>query len=235
MSPVHESSAPPRPSPGGGGPLRLHLGCGEVRLDGYWNVDQPPEAHTVQTRRAADQFAELTTLRYPAASVDEVRLHHVFEHFPRPTAIALAASWRSWLRPGGILHVEVPDFERTARSVLRPLSSRRRRLVGIRHLFGSHEAPWAAHWEGWMKDSLTAVFRLSGVEVDRVERTRWKDTHNLTVIGRRTPAEIGREQAEEAARTCLLDYLVDDSPTEMRLLDTWMEAYRAQVRPTWAT
>ncbi len=214
--------------------MKLHLGCGEKYLEGYRNIDQPPVSHTVQTRSVADEQADLCSLRYPAESVDEVRLHHVFEHFPRPVAMGLAASWRSWLRPGGVLHIEVPDFERTARSVLRPFASRRRRLVGIRHLFGSHEAPWAVHWEGWTRESLTAVFRLCGIDVERVRRGEFRHTYNITVIGRRDARRLGRDEVEAAARSWLGNYLVDGSPVEARLLDVWMGAYREQVDRGWA-
>jgi predicted SAM-dependent methyltransferase len=215
--------------------VKLHLGCGERYLDGYRNIDQPPASHTVQTRSVADEHADLTSLRYPAESIDEVRLHHVFEHFPRPIAMALAASWRSWLRPDGVLHVEVPDFERTARSVLRPFASRSRRLVGIRHLFGSHEAPWAVHWEGWTEQTLKEVFRACGLVTERTYRGKFRHTYNICVIGKRDVRRLDRHDVEQSVRNWLANYLVDGSATEQRLLDVWMDQYRQQVERTWAT
>ncbi len=214
--------------------MKLHLGCGEQYLEGYRNIDLPPENHTVQ-RSVADEFARIDALRYPAASIDEVRLHHVFEHFPRPVAIALVASWCSWLRPGGVLHIEVPDFVRTARAVLSPFSSRHERLVGIRHLFGSHEAAWAVHWEGWTKETLCAVYRICGIEPERVVRRKWRGIYNIHVFGRRDGRMLGREELEPAVREWLRNYLVDDSAGEMKMLDVWMEAYRRQLDSTWAS
>ncbi len=213
--------------------MKLHLGCGEQYLEGYRNIDLPPENHTVQ-RTVADEFARIDALRYPAGSIEEVRLHHVFEHFPRPIAIALVASWRSWLRPGGTLHVEVPDFARTARAALSPFSSRQRRLVAIRHLFGSHEAPWAVHWEGWTKETLSAVYRICGLAPTRVERGHWRGTYNIHLFGRRDGEAIERDQIEPAVRGWLRNYLVDDSATETKMLEVWMEAYRRQLDKTWA-
>lgn len=214
--------------------MKLHLGCGEQYLEGYRNIDQPPSSHTVQAKSVADEHADLSALRYPAGSIDEVRLHHVFEHFPRPVAIALVASWASWIRPGGRLHVEVPDLVRTARSALSPFASPRRRLVGIRHLFGSHEAPWAVHWEGWTAKTLGGVLEVCGFEVEKVRKTHWKHTYNVHVLGLRTPAPVSRDALEPRVRTWLRDYTLDETEGEVRLLEVWMDAYRAQLERTWA-
>jgi hypothetical protein len=214
--------------------MKLHLGCGETRLEGYVNIDQPPPSHTVQSRSVADQYADITRLRYPEGSVEEVRLHHVFEHFSRPTAIGLAASWASWLSPRGRLHIEVPDFVRTARAVLWPFSSRHARLVGIRHLFGSHEAPWAVHCEGWSAATLSGVLEVCGLEIERVRRRGWKGTYNLEVFGRKRGHGIGWNELEPRARAWLRDYLLDDTPGELKLLDVWMSELRGQLERTWA-
>lgn len=214
--------------------MKLHLGCGETRLEGYLNVDQPPAAHTVQTRRTADAFADIGALRCPAGSVEEVRLHHVFEHFPRPVAFALAASWASWLREGGRLHVEVPDLHRTARAVVSRLSRKRARTVGIRHLFGSHEAPWAIHCEGWSAETLTDAFEAAGLALEEVRRTRWKDTYNVHVLARRGRTAPSREEVAARVRAVLAGYLVDETPGELRMLDVWMEGFAVQLERTWA-
>lgn len=214
--------------------MKLHLGCGEQYLEGYRNIDQPPASHTVQATSVADEHADISALRYAEGSIDEVRLHHVFEHFPRPVAIALVASWASWVKPGGRLHVEVPDFVRTAKSVLSPFASRQRKLVGIRHLFGSHEAPWAVHWEGWSAETLKGVFGLCGFELEEIRETKWKHIYSVHALGRRTAAPARREELEPRVRAWLSNYLVDDSVVEKRLLEVWMDAYRAQLEKTWA-
>ncbi|MFO7733951.1 MAG: methyltransferase domain-containing protein, partial [Candidatus Aminicenantes bacterium] len=99
-------------------PLRLHLGCGEVFLRNYVNIDFPPSSHTVQHKAVADVFADLKDLSFPAFSVDEVRLHHVFEHFDRPTSLALLCTWQQWLKIGGVLIIETPDFEAAVKRML---------------------------------------------------------------------------------------------------------------------
>lgn len=214
--------------------MRLHLGCGQRRFDGYINIDYPLSEHSVQRTSVADEFHDLTALRYPAGSIDEVRLHHVFEHFERAKAAALLASWNSWLRPGGILHVEVPDFGRTARAVLGRFSGAQARMVGLRHIFGSQEAHWAVHYEGYTRDTLCAFLERFGLEPADVKQERWKDTYNLIVIARKA-RDLSSEEREVAGRDHLRQYLVDDSASERDLLEIWMEAYRNQLARTLAT
>ena len=101
-------------------PMKLHLGCGQQYLQGYVNVDYPASEHQVQKSLRADLYTDLTKLSYPVASIEEVRLHHVFEHFSRPVALALLCRWRDWLAPGGRLHVETPDLMASARMLVWP-------------------------------------------------------------------------------------------------------------------
>ncbi len=103
-----------------GVPLRLHLGAGEHLLPGYVNIDYPSEYHNVMKVRP-ELAADITTLTFPPHSVDEVRLHHVFEHFNRVVALGLLIRWHRWLKGGGRLMIETPDFEGETRSFLRDL------------------------------------------------------------------------------------------------------------------
>ena len=126
-------------------PLRLHLGCGEQHFDGYVNIDYPPSEHSCQTRIGADVFADITKLSFPPQSVDEIRLHHVFEHFKRAEALALLIRWHETLKIGGRLHLETPDLDGCARQLVSDLPLRVKQVV-IRHCFGSQEAGWANHY-----------------------------------------------------------------------------------------
>ncbi len=214
--------------------MKLHLGCGQRRFAGYINIDYPLSEHSVQRTTVADEFHDLTALRYPADSIDEVRLHHVFEHFERAKAAALLASWNSWLKPGGSLHVEVPDFGRTARAVLARFSNAQARMVGLRHIFGSQEAHWAVHYEGYTRATLCTFLERFGLDPVNVKQERWKDTYNLTVIARKA-RELSAAEREAAGRDHLRQYLVDDSASERDLLEIWMDSYRHQLTRTLAT
>lgn len=207
-----------------GQPLRLHLGCGERRFDGYVNVDFPPAEHTVQASVAADIFADILTLDLPAGSVDEVRLHHVFEHFDRPTALALLCRWHRWLRPAGRLTLETPDADASARLLADPCPSHAQKQVVLRHLFGSHEAAWAVHYDGWYPAKFQRVLGALGFGEVQCELGEWQMTRNVTAsavkIAERTPAE-----QTAAAAELLRDSLVDHSASEQKLHAIWMSAF----------
>lgn len=212
--------------------MKLHLGCGQRYLTGYLNIDFPSSEHSVQEKSVADQHANLLDLRYPAGSIAEVRLHHVFEHFPRPAACALLAAWHSWQTPGGVLHIEVPDFARTARRMLNPLLPFAKRAVAERHLFGSHEAPWAVHCEGYTPSMLRHMAECFGFTQHRISRNSWKGTHNFELIARKGDQGCSRDDFHNRAAAYLGAFLVDSS--EQKLLDVWLEMYRTQLERSWA-
>lgn len=209
--------------------MRLHLGCGEKYLEGYLNVDFPSKAHTVQSRSPADLQTDLLQLKYPLGSVDEIRLHHVFEHFTRPVACALLSAWQSWLRIGGILHLEVPDFNRTAAVILNPLVSAGAKTVAMRHLFGSHEADWAVHCEGYTRGMLKALLKCYGFEIFEIHQNSWQGTHNLEIQAKK----IIKIETLDSFRMRTKDYLsafLLDTFQEKPLLEAWMEIFDQQVQ-----
>jgi hypothetical protein len=205
--------------------IRLHLGCGERYLDGYVNVDFPPETQSLMDTSRADLHADLTELEYAPESVNEVRLHHVFEHFDRPTALRLLLNWYDWLTPGGLLTIETPDFERCARAFLVPWRRNRRGML-LRHLFGSHEAGWAVHQDGWYEGKFRSHLEALGYERLRFSRRRWRGTHNITVAAHRERSRTERAHREGAAERLLRDSMVDQSESELRLLSIWSAEMR---------
>jgi predicted SAM-dependent methyltransferase len=209
--------------------MKLHLGCGERYFEGYVNIDYPLTEHTVQKKSVADVQANLLTLRYETGTVDEIRLHHVFEHFSRSVACALLTNWYFWLKPGGVLHIEVPDFSRTARWSISGMMRRKRTNVGLRHIFGSQEAHWAVHYEGYSKKLLTKMLGIFGFRVKEVRRNSWKGTYNIEVIAIKDVTGLTIEAMEHRAEEHLRQYMVDDSESEQRLLGTWKDIYRQHV------
>ena len=186
-----------------------------------------------------DLLADLRELSYPDGGVTEVRLHHVFEHFDRATALRLLIEWRGWLRAGGTLRIETPDFGRSAAAYLlarvmpgRVVRGPLGRLVGhgtgsqLRHIFGSHEADWAVHWDGWDRPRYRHTLGALGFEELRFRAASWRGIHSLEVIALASDTLPPREKLEEAAERLLRDSLVDESASELRQLENWMAVVR---------
>jgi predicted SAM-dependent methyltransferase len=209
--------------------LRLHLGCGGVYLDGYRNVDLPPAEHGIQEGIRPDEYADITQLNYSPGSVAEVRLHHVFEHFDRPTAIRLLIDWREWLRPGGVLHIETPDFKRCAWAFMLRRSPRQR-LKLLRHIFGSQEAAWAVHLDGWYAAKFRRFLATLGYEQLKFKRSHWRGTYNITVTARRSAEPLSRSELLERGEGLLRHSLVDESESELRMVDVWAAEVRGDEK-----
>jgi predicted SAM-dependent methyltransferase len=95
----------PRPRPPAP-ELYLHLGCGSVDHPRFVNVDGFPYPHVHHVRPLDDlsPFAD--------GSAALVYASHCLEHFPRADVPRVLAEWRRVLRPGGVLRLSVPDFDR---------------------------------------------------------------------------------------------------------------------------
>lgn len=210
--------------------MRLHLGCGQIYLKGYLNIDFPLSKHSVQNKSVADKHADLLKLSYPENSIEEIRLHHVFEHFTRPIACALISTWYLWLKPGGILRIEVPDLYNTARTIINPFANNYAKTKAIRHLFGSHEASWAIHFEGFTSSSLKRFLENYGFKVIKSNKNSWKGTHNIEILAEKKQIGFDSKKPEKITKNYLKQFLIDESESELKLLSIWMDEYKKQVK-----
>jgi predicted SAM-dependent methyltransferase/glycosyltransferase involved in cell wall biosynthesis len=153
-------------------PLRLHLGCGQQYLDGYINIDHPPTEHVVQVLHVADVFCDITQLKFPPQSVDEVRLHHVFEHFSRVVSLAMLIKWHRWLKTGGKIHIETPDLIGSAKTLVSDASWKTKMGV-VRHLAGDQSASWGYHVDHWFAERFEHTLKQLGFNPVHTESTSW--------------------------------------------------------------
>jgi predicted SAM-dependent methyltransferase len=137
-------------------PIKLHLGCGYRILPGYTNVD------SIDSR--ADIVIDFRKLDYPKQSVDEIRSHFVFEHFSRKEAKELLKQWRQWLKIGGLLVVETPDFEGICENFYKDP------YWMTRHCFGSQEDEWSFHKDGWYEAKFRELLPAIGYEIISIDR-----------------------------------------------------------------
>ena len=89
---------------------RLHLGCGEVHISGYCNVDIDPSTK-------ADVVDDILRLeKFPANFATHIYACHVLEHVGTDKVPNVLKRWRGVLQPGGELRISVPDLDRIVRA-----------------------------------------------------------------------------------------------------------------------
>jgi predicted SAM-dependent methyltransferase len=168
--------------------VRLHLGCGNVYLQGWINVDvhQPGFAFTpaerpdlveaLQTTLSnyykypfgqapnavlADRFMDITALEFPDGFADEILAVGVFEHFSRDEARRMLADWCRVLKPTGRAVIDVPDLVATGR-LLTDATTPEEALWAIRLIYGSQKNPFSFHKWGYTPDTLAEMARQCG-------------------------------------------------------------------------
>lgn len=94
-------------------PLRLHLGSGGSRHEGWVNIDLlgPPTDLAWDLRKGIPFLEGLA---------EAVFHEHLLEHLPLTATLPLLRECRRVLRRGGVLRVGVPDAERYIRDYVRP-------------------------------------------------------------------------------------------------------------------
>lgn len=91
--------------------MRLNIGAGNKRIEGYTGVD-------AVARSAADIVAPADSIPLPDASVDEIMAIHLFEHLYRWECDGVLREWRRLLKVGGLLVLEMPDLLKTCKNVV---------------------------------------------------------------------------------------------------------------------
>lgn len=129
--------------------LKLHLGCGWKRFDGYINAD-------LHITDATDVICDVTRLPWPDGSAAVVESHHVIEHISHTKVADALADWHRLLCPGGRLVLECPHFDQ---AISEYLSGNEDRLLNI---FGRQRFPGDAHLFGYTPERLARMLREAG-------------------------------------------------------------------------
>lgn len=142
--------------------MKLHVGCGSVRIPGYVNVDirYLPNVDVVDN-------AELLR-RFNRETITEIYTCHVLEHFSRWNVKTVLKRWYDLLQPKGILTISVPDFEAIVRQYQE--KGNIEELIGL--LYGGQEYKENFHYYCWDYKSLKRD--LEKVGFVKVRRYNWQ-------------------------------------------------------------
>lgn len=149
---------------------KLVVGSGNFPQSGFTNID-------IEEKYKPDIVADFRTLSFE--NIEEIHARHILEHFSREEALKVLKLWHLWLKVGGRLLIETPDLER----ICSLFTNQPERLWADREhlnfaLYGSQEADWAFHKDGWWKEKFEKILPELGFKIILI-----KPKHNYIRYG----------------------------------------------------
>jgi predicted SAM-dependent methyltransferase len=136
--------------------IKLHLGCGDIRKEGYVNIDH-------RKTDATDEVMDCRFLEaYEDESADVIESYHLIEHLPRPHSHEenvndALKNWYNVLKPGGKLVIECPDFHETVRDYWENNNKARKN-----NIYGLDRFEGDTHRWGYEFDELKSMLQAAG-------------------------------------------------------------------------
>jgi len=144
--------------------MKLHIGCGDRYIPGFVHIDvrKLPHIDFVTSADKLDMFGD--------NSADLIYTCHVLEHFGRSRTEGVLKEWHRVLKPGGILRLAVPDFEKLVQVYLK---TKDLKLI-IGPLFGRQDYPENTHYTVF--DFMSLFDTLTSAGFKNIHRYDWEQT-----------------------------------------------------------
>lgn len=144
--------------------IKLHIGCGEKYIPGFLHIDvrKFPHIDYVTSADKLDMFKN--------NSVDLIYACCLLEHFKRNQTERVLEEWYRVLKPGGILRLSVPDFEKLVEVYLKYKDLK---LI-LGPLIGRQDYPQNTHYIIFDFATLSEVLKRVGFK--KVYRYDWRKT-----------------------------------------------------------
>ncbi|KKN77580.1 hypothetical protein LCGC14_0358550 [marine sediment metagenome] len=162
--------------------VKLHLGCGRQRLEGYVNID-------CRKSKGTDVVCDIRALPYAENSVDTIESYHVFEHMPvclhanvddkygekYGLLITVLKEWYRVLKPGGNLVIEMPDLDKVLEVYLEAdEAGKEKLLIGI---YGSFRGGDDTDIHRWGANEARLDYMLVKAGFKYIKFTEAQDYH----------------------------------------------------------
>ncbi|MDD4734573.1 MAG: methyltransferase domain-containing protein [Kiritimatiellae bacterium] len=136
-----------------GGSIRINLGCGEKPKPDYLNVDRAELP-------GVDVVADIRTLPFEPASLDEITSEHLVEHFrEQQLRQTIVPQWMKLLRSGGCLRIVCPNWE----AMLNHLHAGTMTLAAFKQItFGAQDYDGDDHYAMYTPETLSALLKDCG-------------------------------------------------------------------------
>ena len=150
--------------------MKLHIGCGNKKINGFINVD-------LINTDAVDVIDNAATLdKFNKESAELIYACHILEHFKRKEYFNVLKRWTEILKYGGILRISVPDFSKIAEVYVKglfPLES----LLGL--INGGQTYLYNFHYMNF--DFKTLKKDLESLGYTDIKIWDWRNTEHANI------------------------------------------------------
>jgi len=163
--------------------IKLHLGCGNIKKEGYINID------AIKTR-ATDLIWDVTKkLPFEDNSVERIECYHLLEHLPvclmanikysygqkYEQIIRFLKEWRRVLKPNGKLVIEVPNFDMLVEEYGKADDDRKEEILV--YIYGGFRNENIYDIHRWGINKYRLMYILQKVGFREIEFKKAKDYH----------------------------------------------------------
>jgi len=150
--------------------MKLHLGCGEKKIDGYVNIDT---RHFEGIVDIVDDISKLNNFEDNTVSL--IYCSHVLEHFGRREYMKVLQRWFDILKPGGVLRLAIPDFEKVVQHY-----NKYKDIESIRgFLYGGQNYKENYHYCAW--DFKKIKSDLESLGFTDIKKYDWRETEHSNI------------------------------------------------------
>lgn len=147
--------------------MKLHLGCGYKKLDGFINIDTRNIEGVVDV---VDDIGKLTSFEDNTVSL--IYCSHVLEHIGRHEYMSILKRWYELLDDEGTLRLAIPDFEKVVEHY-----NKHKSMDDIRgFLYGGQNYKENYHYCAWDFNKIKSD--LESIGFTEVKRYDWKSTEH---------------------------------------------------------
>ncbi len=133
--------------------LKVHLGSGEINLQGWVNVDARDFSHIHLKSK------DLKLKEFSDSSIDEIYLCHVLEHIEFKRIYNTISIFQKKLTKGGVLRISVPSFD----SIIKIYKNNGENLNQVKYaLMGGQDYKYNFHYSIYNENLLKKIFLDNG-------------------------------------------------------------------------
>lgn len=156
--------------------IKLNLGSGGRPIEGWINIDNFDYEKNDSSRSGSiyDIKMDIRSLEVDDASVDEILLVHVIEHFVRWETIKMLKHYFEKLKYGGKIIIEMPDLDRCIAWYIREKQTPSIKTpagimnMGLTQFYGNQwdELDYETHRYVWRIDEFTQTLKEIGFSIE---------------------------------------------------------------------